>query len=161
MPLVTNYLLRQEATISVVTAPTEMQKSDDIDLIWSHVVGGHEIETTVEVKIDTQAHNTYNFAFETVSNETRSTPGCFLRTKAELFYYLWAGSGDLWRMKTEPTRRWFLAEMSSRPKRFRTFETTTRVANGVFYSSYGRLIPLTDLKAGLGSGLRNVKLLSI
>lgn len=158
MPRVVEFLLRQEATTTVVTAGIDLQKSDDVDLIWSHIVGGHEVETTIEVKVDTQAHNTYNFAFETVSNEMRGTAGCFLRTKAELFYYLWTGSGDLWRMRTAPTRRWFTSEMSSRPKRFRTFETTTRISDGLFYSSYGRLVPLVDLKAGLGDGLRCVRL---
>ena len=50
-------------------------------------------------------------------------------------------------MDTKKVQAWFLDEMKKTPNRFRPFETYTRLDDGTCYSSFGRLVPLDDLKA--------------
>ena len=58
----------------------------DIDFLWTYWNNGQPIQSTCELKTDT--YKTQNFFFETHSNLTKGTPGCFMYTEAKfLFYY--------------------------------------------------------------------------
>mgnify|MGYP006269361235 CR=1 FL=1 len=142
-----DYLYKRPETVGLTTASVEVQKKEDIDFFWMRAVEAKIEETSVELKVDTQGHETGNFAFETVSNETRGTLGCFLRTNSDLFFYYLAGSNELWVMETRRVQQWFLDEMKKTPKRFQPFETYTKLNDGTCYSSYGRLVPIEDVKA--------------
>ena len=155
MKEVIDYVLSRSDTVKVDVADVPLQKRDDVDLIWHKT---NSSVSTIEVKIDAQAHKTGNFAFETISQELKATPGCILRTKSNYFYYYWAGSADLWRMETERMQRWFVDEMTKTPKRFRIVETATQLDNGRIYTSICRLVPLKDLQNGLGENLHHKKL---
>ena len=142
-----DYLRSKPETFGLTDASVEVQKKEDIDFFWLRATEAEVSETSVELKVDTQGHETGNFAFETVSNETRGTIGCFLRTTSDLFFYFLAGTNELWVMDTKKVQAWFLDEMKKTPNRFRPFETYTRLDDGTCYSSFGRLVPLDDLKA--------------
>ena len=142
-----DYLYKRPETVGLTPASVEVQKKEDIDFFWLRANATKVEETGVELKVDTQGHETGNFAFETVSNETRGTLGCFLRTNSDLFFYYLVGSGELWVMETRKIQQWFLSEMKKTPNRFRPFETYTKLDDGTCYSSYGRLVPIEDVKA--------------
>ena len=145
MERIHNFLYAREETVGIAEASPEEQKEQDIDFHWMRIIGDKIEEIKVEVKFDTQGHETGNFAFETVSNELRTTPGCIVRSEADLLFYYFCGSKELWVMGMKEVRSWFLGEMASVKNRFRSFETYTEVGHSV-YSSYGRLVPLADLK---------------
>ena len=158
MERIHNFLYAREETVGIAEASDEEQREQDIDFHWLRLLDNKIEELKVEVKFDTQGHATGNFAFETVSNELKSTPGCILRSEADLLFYYFTESKELWVMDMKEVRSWFLSEMASVKNRFRSFETYTVVGSGV-YSSYGRLVPLADLKdAGSSISLRRAQL---
>jgi hypothetical protein len=149
------YLSAREDTTEIRTANKKEQLAYDIDLFWSHVVKGQEIETSVEVKVDGQAHQTGNFAFETISNKGANTPGCFIRSDAEEWYYLTAGNGILYRWKQKAVREWFLSEIAANPTRFkRITPQTPTVGDRQGYSSEAYLVPIRVLLAAGGPSIR-------
>jgi hypothetical protein len=157
LPFIVDLLYSRSDTTSVENATPQEQLQKDIDLQWSRIVKGREITSSIEVKIDAQGHKTRNFAFETVSNEITATRGCFMRTESEYLFYLFAGSGELWRMPTEIVRGWFVKELSKRPKRFPRVTPFTPASNGrTGYPSICALVSVTELKNGLGENLRMV-----
>lgn len=158
MEIIHNFLYAREETVGIAEASDEEQRERDIDFHWLRLLDNKIEELKVEVKFDTQGHATGNFAFETVSNELKSTPGCILRSEADLLFYYFTESKELWVMDMKEVRSWFLSEMASVKNRFRSFETYTVVGSNV-YSSYGRLVPLADLKdAGSFISLRRAQL---
>jgi hypothetical protein len=138
---VKDYFAELKETVSIIGAPAKVQIEMDIDFIWEYDNG----VKTIEVKVDTQGHETGNFAFETVSNEIKGTPGCFMRSKADLLAYFFVESGELYVFNFVKTREWFIKELSSRPNRFRGFLTHTDLGNGNVYPSHGRLVPVLEL----------------
>ena len=140
MPVIKKYFLSLSQTQSFLDVEIEQQIELDIDFTWTH----DDIEEWVEVKIDTQGHKTGNFAFETVSNELKGTPGCFMRSKAHILVYFFVETNEMYIIKLPYIRDWFIRELSSRPNRFRPFKTHTSV-NGSFYPSYGRLVPVAEV----------------
>lgn len=151
MPSVVKYLLDREETTEIREANKQEQLTHDIDLYWSHIYKAQEIETSVEVKVDGQGHKTGNFAFETVSNKQADTRGCFLRTEADEMYYLLAGSGELYRWKTNVVRDWFIENR----KRFREVTPQTPSSNGrKGYSSTCSLVPVGLLVKTFGASVK-------
>ena len=154
-----DYLYAREETVGISDATDEEQIEKDIDLHWMRVYGEKVLTTSVELKVDTQGHETGNLAFETVSNEIRGTRGCFMRSEADLLFYYLAGSGELWVMDMALVRKWFIEELGKSRNRFRSFETYTQLSGGQVYPSYGRLVPIEELKAvGKLIGLKYAKL---
>ena len=159
MDSIKSYLYARPETVGISDADKDEQIEKDIDLHWMREYAEKVIVTTVEVKVDTQGHETGNLAFETVSNEIRGTRGCFMRSEAELLFYYLAGSGELWVMDMALVRKWFIDELSKSRNRFRLFETYTSLSGGQVYPSYGRLVPIEELKAvGKLIGLKYAKL---
>jgi hypothetical protein len=148
MPSVVKYLHDRPDTLFLREANKFEQLTYDIDLYWTHSFAEKELETSVEVKVDGQGHQTGNFAFETVSNKQADTRGCFLRTEADEMYYLLAGSGNLFRWKTNVVREWFL---DNRHK-FREVTPQTPGGNGrKSYSSTCSLVPVRLLTREMGT----------
>lgn len=155
MPFVVEYLLEQPETIEVQPADEYQQRIQDIDLLWKRAYRGEANWKTIEVKVDTQAHKTGNFVFETISNKQAKTIGCFLKSEADYLYYLFAGAGVLWRMPFGVARDWFLREIKANPERFRIVEPSTPASNGrKGYTSEAYLIPVSALRRGLEHDLR-------
>jgi len=114
----------------------------DVDLLWTMRDGHGRLRVIpIEIKGD-QYHRTGNFFFETVSNESKGTPGCFLYTGAKWLFYYFVGNGRLYCLPMAKARPWFHENMD----RFEERRTSTPVANGA-YVTVGRLVPITAVLA--------------
>jgi DNA adenine methylase len=111
----------------------------DVDLIWETRRGTYK----VEIKGDRLGHKTGNFFFETHSNRERGTPGCFLYSAADLFFYYFIETGTLYILPLPNARAWFL----ERQQEFEERAATTPIGRGVgearkTYTTVGRLVPV-------------------
>lgn len=158
LPIIREYILSLDATMELENANAETQRRDDIDLFWTRSHKGEKKTISIEVKVDTQIHKSGNFAFETISNETHFSKGCFMRSKADYFYYFAESTHDLWIFPLAPVRDWFVREMSIRPNRFPDFKTHTRLSGGRVYVARGYLVPISDVERAFGSELRHRQL---
>lgn len=104
----------------------------DIDLLWSRA--GSEIP--LEVKGD-RHDKTGNFFFETISNTTTGSPGCFLYTEAAYVFYCFVRPRRLHILPMPGARDWFLANI----EQFAERRTRTPVG-GESYTTVGRLVPV-------------------
>jgi hypothetical protein len=78
----------------------EMRKKD-IDLIIIDKETNKEI--TIEVKTDSYFDR--NFFFETVSNKSKNTDGCFLYTEADYVFYYFEKRNKLYKLPTKKVRK--------------------------------------------------------
>ncbi len=106
----------------------------DVDLLWTTDKRSYQ----VEIKGD-RWHQTGNFFFETHSNWEKGTPGCFLYTEADLLFYYFVVPRHLYILPMPATREWFLANQ----QRFKERATTTPIGNYDYYTTVGRLVPIT------------------
>ncbi len=113
-------------------------QTHDVDLLWTVLEKEQLRIIPVEVKGD-RYHRTGNFFFETVSNESKGTPGCFLYTKAEWLFYYFLEVGTLYCLPMDKVRPWFI---QNRP-RFKEQRTSTPTRSGSSYVTIGRLVPIT------------------
>ena len=131
-----NYLARQDETKEVkdVSYIEKCQKMD-IDIIWYKKNGA---ERKIEVKIDEKMHRTGNFFLETISNDVKNTPGCFLYSEADDFYYYAITNDRLYIFDLMGARVWFRKHIEE----FREVATSTTDVNGdAIYRTIGRLVP--------------------
>jgi hypothetical protein len=145
-------LERQERTIELIDVMSDhAYRTRDIDLVWLlRDDDGNAIRRSIEVKVDTQAHRTGNFAFETTSNDTTGSPGCFMYSEADWFYYLFAGDGRLFIFPLKETRDWFTRQLEVDDQAFRRFKTATVDASGRhMYHTLGRLVPVRIAMAAI------------
>jgi hypothetical protein len=109
----------------------------DVDLLWAVVERSGRLRIIpIEIKGDTY-HQTGNFFFETISNESKGTPGCFLYTKAKWLFYYFVEAGVLYCLPMGQVRPWFYTYM----ERFEERKTSTPVGNET-YVTVGRLVPI-------------------
>ena len=121
----------------------------DIDLLWTVVTGSGRLRVIpIEVKGD-RYHYTGNFFFETVSNEAKGTPGCFLYTKAYWLFYYFVETGALYCLPMDKVRPWFLENGS----RFEEKRTSTPVGSES-YVTVGRLVPIETVLAEVEGVMR-------
>jgi hypothetical protein len=123
--------LRQTRSVANVEDDPVYQAMD-VDLIWVTQTRSYQ----VEIKGD-RWDKTGNFFFETQSNAEQQTPGCFLYTEADLLFYYFVHTQELYILPMPETRRWFIAHMDE----FSEKSTTTPVA-GYQYTTVGRLAPI-------------------
>jgi len=154
LPIIRRYINSLDFTLDLEDVDVETQKSDDIDFYWIRSNKGKHETITIEVKADTKIAGSGNFAFETISNEIKFTQGCFMRSKADYFYYFALETNELWIFPLDVVRQWFIREMSSRPNRFPQFRTHTRIAYNKFYTARGYLVPIVELQQAFGTELR-------
>ena len=154
LPIIKEYILSLDATMDLEDADIETQRRDDIDLFWTRAHKGKTTTISIEVKGDTTIQNSGNFAFETISNEIGFTQGCFMRSKADYFYYFSIETNELWIFPLAPVREWFIREVGSRTNRFVSFRTHTIRPNGSVYVTRGYLVPVRDVERAFGSELR-------
>ena len=108
----------------------------DVDLIWETEIDTYQIE----IKADRQ-HGTGNFFFETISNKSKNTPGCFMYSEADLFFYYFVEIKKLYILPLTETRNWFKDNIDN----FYESETTTPCGNGKYYITVGRLVPIDNV----------------
>jgi hypothetical protein len=105
----------------------------DVDLIWYH----KNNRILIEVKGD-KYNSTGNFFFETVSNSSKGTEGCFLYTQADYLFYYFIISRELYIMPIKDVRKWFIANQY----RFQSSFPCTHLYNDEKYCSEGKLVPI-------------------
>ncbi len=101
------YTLSNTVGVWDVQDDKEYQEKD-IDLLWTVEPGDKEY--TIEVKTDT--YKSGNFFFETVSNVSKNTLGCFLKTEADFIFYYFIEMGQLFVLNTGAIQKWFLENKS-------------------------------------------------
>ena len=108
-------------------------QTKDIDLLWS--IQPDDKELTVEVKTDT--YSSGNFFFETISNVSKNTLGCFLKTEADFIFYYFINMGQLYVLDTGLIQKWFLDN--------KTRYNEKKIGTDNLYQSKGYAIPIKDV----------------
>lgn len=136
---ITQWLQNCPWTISIQNVENEPHyRAMDVDLLVRTDRG----ELKLEIKGD-RYHKTGNFFFETQSNREKNTPGCFLYTEADWLYYYFVEIRVLYWLPMPATRNWFVNQLSRFPER----STTTPIRGGGYYTTVGRLVPITVVLA--------------
>jgi hypothetical protein len=132
------YLHKKPETIEVLNVEDDATcRTQDIDLIWTvRRPDGSQTVTTIEIKGDRYYH-TGNYFLETISNEAKNTPGCFLYTAADYVFYYFVEEKELHVLPMPATRIWFQQHQHLFPEK----KTSTPVGNGEYYVTVGRLVP--------------------
>ena len=132
------YLRNKPETVEVLNVEDDpIGRAKDIDLIWTvRRPDGNQSVTTIEIKGDRYYH-TGNYFLETVSNEAKNTPGCFLYTEADFIFYYFLEEKELHVLPVPATRHWFRQHLHQ----FREKRTSTPVGNNQIYVTVGRLVP--------------------
>lgn len=131
-------LWRQARTIQVCNVEKDpAYREKDIDILWEISLDDGSAKTvSIEVKGD-RWHKTGNYFFETISNEGRATPGCFMYTEADYVYYYFVEEKELHVLPMPATREWFKKKLHH----FKEKKTSTPIRGGGFYVTVGRLVP--------------------
>lgn len=146
------YLKKLPETVKVINVEDETNyRKKDIDLIWNRNIESQIIETKIEVKTDRYAR-TGNYFLETISNESKNTPGCFLYTEADLIFYYFIKNKELHILPMPESRDWFILNM----KRFKERRTSTPVENGSYFT-VGRLVPRDVMQ----KEVQNIKIVNL
>lgn len=151
-----NYLKRFNETLNIINVENdEYYRSKDIDMIWERKINNVIQRITIEIKGD-RYHHTGNYFFETVSNDQKNTPGCFLYTEADYLFYYFVFAKELHILPMPATRNWFLEN----EYRYTKITKTSTVDNfGKFmYNTLGKLVPKVDVRAAEIEGMKIVKL---
>jgi hypothetical protein len=131
------FLLKHPSTISVKNVeniPEYQQR--DIDLVWKYKKDNTVHIKTIEIKAD-RYYKTGNYFFETISNEDKGTPGCFMYSTADYLFYYFIDEKELHIMPLKKARDWF----TERITRFKERKTSTPVGQHKYYITVGRLVP--------------------
>lgn len=147
------YLLSLPQTRKVLDVQEdESFREQDIDLLVWIDKNGTPQKKRIEVKGD-RYHNTGNYFFETVSNKSKQTPGCFIYTKCDFLFYYFIDAQELHILTMPDVRNWFLKNQA----RFKISQTSTPVRDG-HYITVGRLVPRNLLKKEMGPFVKIVDL---
>jgi len=121
----------------------ETQMFGDRLLATSPLTGVEPEWVRVEVKAEQKP--SMNLFLEAWSNKSRGTPGWMYTEKPEWFWYLFLGSGALYTIIWDQLVSWFEDNQEKyrevRQRKYRQMNDT-----------WGRLVPIEDLRAELGSG---------
>lgn len=130
------YLKSLQNTINVQDVQNDnLFREKDVDIVWIYDNNSISEEKWIEVKGD-RYYQTGNYYFETISNKSKKTPGCFLYTESHYFFYYFIDNKELHILETKPIRKWFLENINKFPEK----ETSTPVGNGDYYITVGRLV---------------------
>jgi len=131
------FLRKHPATRKVVNVEADAAyQAKDIDLLWQFESKGAVKEVSIEIKGD-RWHKTGNYFFETISNEGKATPGCFMYTEANYIYYYFVEERELHVLPMPATRNWFVQHLND----FKERKTSTPIGNKDAYVTVGRLVP--------------------
>lgn len=146
---ISRYLQTLPITRNVVNVEDDVYyRSVDVDLLWNCSDGK---TISIEIKGD-RWYKTGNYFFETISNKSKNTPGCFLYTKADFIYYYFVNEKELHILPMPATREWFIKNIDM----FHEKATSTPVGSG-YYITVGRLVPRKKVK----DEVEGVKIISL
>jgi len=148
------YLRKLPQTTDVINVENDLAyRTKDIDLLWFlKRANGSFAAVTIEIKGDRYYH-TGNYFLETVSNESKKSPGCFLYTEADFVFYYFVKEKELHILPMPGTREWFWLHLNQ----FREKRTSTPVSSSASYVTVGRLVP-RELVLKEVPGVRIIKL---
>lgn len=148
---IVGYLQTQLSTVNVENVEDDdYYRTKDIDLIWTREANGISKKVAVEVKVDTY-FRTGNYFFETLSNVEKNTPGCFIYSEADYFFYYFLGF-EIHAIELAPARAWFLDHINEFPRK----RTTTTVGRS-YYHTEGCLVKRSTLMSALPNNIRIIK----
>ncbi len=150
-----NFLLNTENTVDVINVENDRYfQKKDIDLLWVRKNKNNKNKVIkVEVKGD-RYHYTGNFFIETISNANKCSPGCFLYSEADYFFYYFVYTKELYILPLKKTRNWFLKNQH----RFELKRLSTNIkGKGMIYKSYGKTVPI-DIVLKEVKGTKSIKL---
>ncbi|MDY0105366.1 MAG: hypothetical protein RBS27_01730 [Giesbergeria sp.] len=148
---IVRYLSGRSDTVKIVNVEDDIAyRKKDIDLLWHRKIDGITKVCSIEVKVDTY-FRTGNYFLETISNVEKNTPGCFLYSEADYFFYYFL-EAELHVMHLEKIRNWFLPQLTL----FARKRTSTPVADG-FYQTEGRLVSRAKVQQELPGSVVVVK----
>lgn len=144
-------LRKRSGTREVIDVQEDAEfQAKGIDLLWRHGdAGSSTYETRIEVKWDKYPH-TGNLAFETLSIVAANTPGCFLTSTADEWWYGFPALGKFYVLPLARTRTWFLAEGAHYPRKV----TSTRKGEVRWQTEFSP-VPIPDVLAAV-SGIEVV-----
>lgn len=128
------WLIKNPAISKVVDVSLDPKyQKQDIDFL---VYGVNNKVFTVDVKTDTY-YSTGNFFLETVKNSNKNSPGCFLSTKADYWFYLFIPQNVLYVLPMKQVRQWVVDHQAQ----FKTLSHPTKNEYGdILYYSHGVLV---------------------
>ena len=139
------FLKQLPETVSVKNVEkNESYQKADIDLLWSFRKEKKTITKTIEIKADRHYH-TGNYFFETTSNTSKGTPGCFMYSQANYLFYYFTEVKELHVLPMKIVRNWFCEHQAEFPLK----QTSTKLPNNRFYITEGRLVPRVRVKKEL------------
>lgn len=120
-------------------------RARDIDLLWRRRrLPGYYEQLTIEVKWD--RYTTGNIAFETLSVVEQEIPGCFLTSKADLWYYCFPSWSKAYILPLPRTRAWFLEKGGAYPRKITS--SIDRERGRTWHTEFA-VLPLTELLAAV------------
>lgn len=131
-------LWRHARTLQVYNVEDDpAYREKDIDILWKLTLDDGSAKTvSIEVKGD-RWYKTGNYFLETISNEGKATPGCFMYTEADYVYYYFVEEKELHVLPMPASREWFKQKIHC----FKEKKTSTPIRDGGFYVTVGRLVP--------------------
>jgi len=133
-------------------------QNQDIDLLCTLEARSGRAIVSIEIKGDTKAHQTGNFFFETISNASLKTQGCFLKSQADLLFYYLMEKDCLYIFPTKKVQYWFVMtqeQLSAESpeqyeKIFQLKKThTVNAAGGYQHTTIGRCVSIEYTKNSL------------
>ncbi len=141
------YLKSLPSHVEIINVESNSEYQDkDIDLIWKYENAEKRLcECAIEVKTD--SYTTGNFWLETISNDVRNTEGCFLKSKADYFFYYFEKLDILYIIPLKSAKEWLVGNLN----RFRESKTSTKdkKSGTHLYHTIGRIVPIETLKKEL------------
>jgi len=141
------YLKSLPCHVEIINVENNPEYQDkDIDLIWKYENAEKRLcECAIEVKTD--SYTTGNFWLETISNDAKNTQGCFLKSKADYFFYYFEKLDILYIIPLKPAQKWLGLNLN----RFRESKTSTKdkKTGTHLYHTIGRIVPIETLRKEL------------
>ncbi len=145
---IVSYLQTQSTTVHIKNVEDDEEyRHKDIDLIWTREFKGVRKQVLIEIKVDNY-YETGNYFFETLSNVEKNTPGCFMYSEADYFFYYFMHR-EIHVIDLAAARAWFVQNINHFPRK----RTTTPVGQG-FYHTEGCLVKRAVLQAALPQCVR-------
>ncbi len=147
------YLRSKQETINIINVENDpYYRSKGIDLIWEYEKNGVKKIINIEVKGD-RWYKTGNYFFEIISNEQRSTPGCFLYSEADYLFYYFIEEKELHIIPLKAAREWFLKNIDY----FQEKRTSTPTKDGGYYNTVGKIVS----RDFLNKAIKGIKIKSL
>lgn len=126
----TKQYLDDKGWLTLDTASHKLFQQLDIDLVLEK----DGVVYTVDVKTD--RHVSKNFFIETISNDTKQTPGCIYVTKADFWFYYFEETDTCYVFKPAEMIKHIEANT------FRQVSHATSIGGKDIYKSHGVLVPI-------------------